>query len=317
MNRDGVVGLAGRAVRGGAGPAAARRPAAAGRGSRADGAAVRDPAARLRARAPAGGRAPALAPKRSPSASWTASLRWSVARCSDRHGRLPRSLRHPRQPRRARGRARRRSTANGIALLVLGDLVGYGGEPNGVIDRIRGARTRSRSSAAITTRPPAASTTPATSIRSRKYAAMWTGETLTADNREYLRGLPAGPVVIDERVEICHGSPFDEDHYIFDARRRAARDGDRASVSCACSATRTCRSCSSRRRYVRRRSCRKATRRSSCRSRTGCATWSTPARSASRATATRARRSRSIARERARVGSAASPTPSTPRSAGS
>ena len=49
-----------------------------------------------------------------------------------------------------------------------------------------------------------------------KYAAMWTGETLTDDNREYLRALPAGPVMIDDRVEICHGSPFDEDHYIFD-----------------------------------------------------------------------------------------------------
>ena len=24
-------------------------------------------------------------------------------------------------------------------------------------------------------------------------------------------------MVIDEHVEICHGAPFDEDHYIFDA----------------------------------------------------------------------------------------------------
>ena len=39
---------------------------------------------------------------------------------------------------------------------------------------------------------------------------------LTADNRQYLRDLPAGPEAIDEHVEICHGSPFDEDHYIFD-----------------------------------------------------------------------------------------------------
>ena len=102
-------------------------------------------------------------------------------------------------------------------LLVLGDLVGYGGEPNGVIDRIRGPRARSRSSAATTTRRPAESTTRATSIRSRSTRRVWTGETLTEENREYLRELPAGPVMIDDRVEICHGSPFDEDHYIFDA----------------------------------------------------------------------------------------------------
>jgi diadenosine tetraphosphatase ApaH/serine/threonine PP2A family protein phosphatase len=28
--------------------------------------------------------------------------------------------------------------------------------------------------------------------------------------------MPAGPALIDEVVEICHGSPFDEDAYIFD-----------------------------------------------------------------------------------------------------
>ena len=51
-------------------------------------------------------------------------------------------------------------------LLVLGDLVGYGGEPNGVIDRIRALEPGRRSSAATTTRRRAASTTPATSTRS-------------------------------------------------------------------------------------------------------------------------------------------------------
>jgi diadenosine tetraphosphatase ApaH/serine/threonine PP2A family protein phosphatase len=29
--------------------------------------------------------------------------------------------------------------------------------------------------------------------------------------------MPAGPQIIDDRLEICHGPPFDEDHYIFDA----------------------------------------------------------------------------------------------------
>ena len=58
---------------------------------------------------------------------------------------------------------------------------------------------------------------------------MWTGDTLTPENRDYLRSLPAGPLVIDEYVEICHGSPFDEDHYIFDAddARRALEAGTR------------------------------------------------------------------------------------------
>jgi diadenosine tetraphosphatase ApaH/serine/threonine PP2A family protein phosphatase len=101
-------------------------------------------------------------------------------------------------------------------LLVLGDLVGYGGEPNGVIDRIRAlnpvAVIRGNHDKAACGIDDASNFN-----QIAKYAAMWTGETLTSENREYLRALPAGPVMIDERVEICHGSPFDEDHYIFDA----------------------------------------------------------------------------------------------------
>jgi predicted phosphodiesterase len=100
-------------------------------------------------------------------------------------------------------------------LLVLGDLVGYGGEPNGVIDRIRGldpvAVIRGNHDKAACGIDDASNFN-----QIAKYAAMWTGEMLTDDNRAYLRALPAGPVLIDDRVEICHGSPFDEDHYIFD-----------------------------------------------------------------------------------------------------
>ena len=32
----------------------------------------------------------------------------------------------------------------------------------------------------------------------------------------WLAALPQGPIVIDDTVEICHGSPFDEDMYVFD-----------------------------------------------------------------------------------------------------
>ena len=45
---------------------------------------------------------------------------------------------------------------------------------------------------------------------------MWTGAQLTPDNLTYIRDLPMGPVEIDSVTEICHGAPFDEDHYIFD-----------------------------------------------------------------------------------------------------
>jgi diadenosine tetraphosphatase ApaH/serine/threonine PP2A family protein phosphatase len=100
-------------------------------------------------------------------------------------------------------------------VLVLGDLVGYGAEPNAVVDRVK-------------------SLSPEVVIRGNhdkaacglddgsqfnhvaRAAAMWTGGVLTPDNIAYLRALPMGPIQIDALTEICHGAPFDEDHYIFD-----------------------------------------------------------------------------------------------------
>ena len=101
-------------------------------------------------------------------------------------------------------------------VVVLGDLVGYGAEPNGVIDRVRElnplAVIRGNHDKAACALEDASNFN-----QIARVAAAWTLERLTAANRQYLRGLRSGPVAIDDRVEICHGSPFDEDHYIFDA----------------------------------------------------------------------------------------------------
>lgn len=99
--------------------------------------------------------------------------------------------------------------------IVLGDLVGYGGEPNGVVDRIRGLDPLlvirgNHDKAACGLDDGSAFNLIA------RTAAHWTLEALTAANLAYLRALPAGPAPVDDTVEICHGAPFDEDHYIFD-----------------------------------------------------------------------------------------------------
>jgi diadenosine tetraphosphatase ApaH/serine/threonine PP2A family protein phosphatase len=113
-------------------------------------------------------------------------------------------------------------------LIVLGDLVGYGAAPNAVIDRVRAlspfAIIRGNHDKAACGLEDASNFN-----HIARVAAAWTGDTLTPENREYLRALPAGPAIIDERVEICHGSPFDEDHYIFDADDawRAIETGER------------------------------------------------------------------------------------------
>ena len=100
-------------------------------------------------------------------------------------------------------------------LVVLGDLVGYGAEPNEVVDRVRAldpiAIIRGNHDKAACGLDDGSSFN-----QVARYAATWTGETLTPDNRAYLRALPPGPILVDPDIEICHGAPFDEDHYIFD-----------------------------------------------------------------------------------------------------
>lgn len=99
--------------------------------------------------------------------------------------------------------------------LVLGDLVGYGANPDEVVERIRALP-----SATLIRGNHDKVATGLESVQSfnhlARYAIQWTATTMRPDVREWLAALPAGPAAIDEIVEICHGAPFDEDTYIFD-----------------------------------------------------------------------------------------------------
>lgn len=100
-------------------------------------------------------------------------------------------------------------------ILVLGDLVGYGADPNGVVDRVRALAPR------LVIRgnhdKVAAGLDDGESFNAvARSAVLWTYEALTAENRDYLTSLPAGPQPVDDLLEICHGTPFDEDAYLFD-----------------------------------------------------------------------------------------------------
>jgi diadenosine tetraphosphatase ApaH/serine/threonine PP2A family protein phosphatase len=99
--------------------------------------------------------------------------------------------------------------------LVLGDLVGYGGDPNAVVERIQGltvtAIVRGNHDKV------ACGLEQADGFNAvARSAAKWTLDVLRPEYREWLAGLPEGPLEVDDIVEICHGSPFDEDAYIFD-----------------------------------------------------------------------------------------------------
>jgi diadenosine tetraphosphatase ApaH/serine/threonine PP2A family protein phosphatase len=101
------------------------------------------------------------------------------------------------------------------ATLVLGDLVGYGADPNAVVERVQGLKP-----VAIVRGnhdKVACGLEQAEGFNSvARSAARWTLEVLTPEHRTWLANLPTGPHDVDDVIQICHGSPFDEDAYIFD-----------------------------------------------------------------------------------------------------
>jgi diadenosine tetraphosphatase ApaH/serine/threonine PP2A family protein phosphatase len=100
-------------------------------------------------------------------------------------------------------------------VLLLGDLVGYGADPNAVCERVRELKpdalirgNHDKVGSGVES-PEGFNAVARNAIR-------WTYDTLTQENREWLAALPAGPLVVDDLIEICHGTPFDEDAYVFD-----------------------------------------------------------------------------------------------------
>lgn len=100
-------------------------------------------------------------------------------------------------------------------LLVLGDLVGYGADPNAVVDRVRALAPHGLIRGNHDKVGSGIESADGFNAVARS-AIRWTYDTLTPSNREWLAALPAGPVAVDDLIEICHGTPFDEDAYVFD-----------------------------------------------------------------------------------------------------
>lgn len=100
-------------------------------------------------------------------------------------------------------------------VLVLGDFVGYGASPNSVVDKIRQLRREKfmirGNHDKVVTGVESGELFNAIAL----YAARWTGEQLSESNHKFLQSLPVGPMVVDNDFAICHGSPRDEDAYIF------------------------------------------------------------------------------------------------------
>ncbi len=99
-------------------------------------------------------------------------------------------------------------------VVCCGDLVGYGADPNAVVEwaraNVAGVVRGNHDRAAVGMEDlewfnPVA-----------RAAAMWTHRRLTPENAAYVRELPQGPRAV-ESFRLVHGSPLDEDEYVLDA----------------------------------------------------------------------------------------------------
>ena len=107
-------------------------------------------------------------------------------------------------------------------ILVLGDLVGYGAGPNQVVEAVKNlgdeigvAAERVHVVRGNHDKVVAEIEDGSNFNQPALAAARWTTERLIPANLRYVRELPEGPLEITESLHVCHGSPLDEDTYVF------------------------------------------------------------------------------------------------------
>lgn len=96
-------------------------------------------------------------------------------------------------------------------ILCLGDLVGYGPDPDFVVDWARAnVRAIVRGNHDRVVSQGASLDSYRTEARD---GVLWTRQALSATNLDYLSNMPQGPAAFDG-VTLIHGSPLDEDTYL-------------------------------------------------------------------------------------------------------
>jgi predicted phosphodiesterase len=108
-------------------------------------------------------------------------------------------------------------------ILCLGDLVGYGADPNPIVEWARANLTaiiRGNHDKVCTGMDSLEQYNPAA-----RASALWTQKILTEENRTYLQRLARGPLPYED-IELVHGSPADEDEYLIASDDAFAVRGD-------------------------------------------------------------------------------------------
>ena len=103
-------------------------------------------------------------------------------------------------------------------IVNLGDIVGYGASPNEVVEKTRNLGkvfVRGNHDKAVSGISDMHDFNPMAAV-----AALWTRDQLAAENLDWLRSLPQGPLPINQvpQARMSHGSPLDEDEYVQFAR---------------------------------------------------------------------------------------------------
>jgi predicted phosphodiesterase len=99
-------------------------------------------------------------------------------------------------------------------VICLGDFVGYGAQPNQVLDTMRTWKAVKLYIRGNHDRVVAGHESADQFNNAAKIAALWTRDHLSVPNRRFLEKLPLGPIQ-EDGVLVCHGAPHDEDEYVF------------------------------------------------------------------------------------------------------
>jgi predicted phosphodiesterase len=107
-----------------------------------------------------------------------------------------------------------KKTNNIDKILFLGDLVGYGANPNEVIDYFLTLKNtyyvRGNHDKVVAGIESSSLFNPVAA-----FSAEWSKNQISKNNLKFLKSMPQGPKIVDYFSTICHGSTFDEDYYVF------------------------------------------------------------------------------------------------------